>query len=297
MRKNNVLTSSSDDVVLKRQNQTIEVFKRMADNKGAMAGLIILVLIVIFAVLAPVISPYPFDKIDMASKFMAPCAEHWFGTDHLGRDILSRILHGAKYSLALGLGSVIVGSVLGIIFGAISGFFGGMVDNVIMRICDIFQSVPGMILNIAFACVFGPGVFNTILALGIADIAGAARLMRASILKVRKMEYLDAATSINCSSNRIISHHVIPNAFSPSLVQATMGIGDRILSAAALSFLGLGVQPPLTEWGAMLADGRNYISQYPWITLIPGLCIALVVLSLNLMGDGLRDAMDPKLRK
>lgn len=296
MKQNHNLNAAETETV-KRQNQALEVLRRMAENKGAMFGLVILVLVIVLAVLAPAIIPYPFDAIDMNSTFLKPCAEHWFGTDHLGRDVFSRILYGAKYSLILGIGSVLVGSILGIIVGAISGFFGGAVDQVIMRICDVVQSIPGMILNIALACVLGAGVFNTILALGIADIAGAARLMRASILKVRKMEYLEAATAINCSNGRIISRHVIPNSFSASLVQATMGVGDRILSAAALSFLGLGVQPPLPEWGAMLSDGRNYIASSPWLTLIPGLCIALIVLSLNLMGDGLRDAMDPKLRK
>lgn len=181
--------------------------------------------------------------------------------------------------------------------GAISGFFGGITDNVIMRLCDVIQSVPGMILNIALACVLGTGIFNTVLALGIGGVAGTARLMRASILKVRKMDYLEAAVSSNCSSTRIIIKHVLPNSFSPIIVQATMGVGARIIGAAGLSYLGLGVQPPLPEWGAMLTAGRDFIKQYPYLTLIPGLCIAIVVLSLNLFGDGLRDALDPKLKK
>lgn len=263
----NAIVISSEDKYSKKQNRFLEVMKRMAENKGALIGMIILLVIIVLAIIAPYIAPYNYEAVSIKEKFLGPSGQHLFGTDSYGRDIFSRILIGAKYSLVLGLGAVAVGSVLGIILGAISGFFGGIVDNVIMRICDVIQSIPGLILNIALACVFGPGVFNTILALGFADIAGAARLMRASILKVRRMDYIDAATAINCNSGRIIYHHVIPNSFSASLVQATMGVGDRILSAASLSFLGLGVQPPLPEWGAMLSKLHCSMSMddyFPW---------------------------------
>ena len=170
-------------------------------------------------------------------------------------------------------------------------------DNLIMRLCDIIQSVPGMILNIALACVLGPGVINVIFAMGFEGIAGTARLMRSSILNVRKMEYLDAASLTNCSSFRVILKHILPNTFAPILVQATMGVGARIIMAASMSYVGIGVQPPTPEWGAMLSDSRDFIMKYPYMCLIPGICIMVVVLAMNLLGDGLRDALDPKLKK
>lgn len=282
--------------VAKKKNQFVEVMKRLAENKGALIGGIIFLLVLLAAIFAPVLAPYSYTKMDMRSRLLGPCAEHWFGTDQMGRDILSRILYGARYSLLIGIGSCAFSAFFGVIVGAIGGYFGGWIDNVIMRVCDVIQSIPGMILNIALACVLGPGVGNTILALGIEGIAGTARLMRSSILNVRKLEYLDAARTSNCSSARIIISHILPNTFAPILVQATMGVGGRIMMAAAMSYIGIGVQPPTPEWGAMLSDSRDFIMRYPYMCLIPGLCIMLVVLSLNLLGDGLRDALDPKLK-
>lgn len=282
---------------IKQNSQFAEVMKRLSYNKGAMVGGIIFLVVVVLAVLSPWISPYSYSQTNVKDRLMFPCLEHLFGTDQLGRDVLSRILYGARYSLVIGVGSVVMSAVFGVILGSIAGYFGGAWDNVIMRICDVIQSIPGMILNIVLACVLGPGVGNTILALGFEGIAGSARLMRSSILNVRKMEYLDAAKSSNCSNFRIILKHVLPNTFAPILVQATMGVGARIIMAAGLSYIGLGVQPPLPEWGAMLSDSRNFMMKYPYLALIPGICIMLVVLSLNLLGDGLRDALDPKLKK
>lgn len=281
----------------KKTSQLLEVLKHLYDNKAAFAGLIILLIVVIIAIIGPYIAPYDYAQPDANAKFVSPCLEHLFGTDHMGRDVFSRILVGARYSLLIGIGSALMGCILGMLVGAVSGFFGGVVDQIIMRVCDIIKSVPGMILNIALSYVLGSGVFNTILALGIGGIAASARLMRNSVLKVRKTEYLDAASTTNCSSLRIILKHVIPNAYSPIVVQASMGVGVRIIDAAGLSFLGLGVQPPMAEWGAMLTAGRNYIFSAPYLCIIPGLCIMVVVLALNLLGDGLRDAMDPKLKR
>ncbi len=282
---------------VKKKSQFVEVMKRLGDNRGAVAGGIIFLVVLLIAVFAPRIAPYGYNDLDILNRCLKPCAEHWFGTDQLGRDILSRVIYGARYSLLIGIGSVVFSAVFGVIIGAIAGYFGGWLDIVIMRLCDIIQSIPGMILNIALACVLGPGVMNTILALGFEGIAGTARLMRSSILNVRKMEYLDAARTSNCSSARIIVKHVFPNTFAPILVQATMGVGGRIMMAASMSYVGIGVQPPTPEWGAMLSDSRDFIMKYPHMCLIPGICIMIVVLSLNLLGDGLRDALDPKLKK
>jgi peptide/nickel transport system permease protein len=282
---------------IKRKSQIVEILKRLTYNRGALFGGIVFLLVVIIAIIAPLIMPYGYDAIDVKNKFLRPSAAHLFGTDQLGRDVFSRILYGAKFSISIGIGSIIVSSGLGIVIGSIAGFFGKAIDDVIMRLCDVIQSIPGMILNLALACMLGPGVVNTIIALGLGGISGTARLTRASILNVRKREYLDAAVSINCSDSRIIVKHVLPNSFAPLLVQATMGVGARILDAAALSFIGIGVQPPMPEWGAMLAAGRNFIKDYPHLTLFPGFCIMIIVLSLNLLGDGLRDALDPKLKK
>ena len=280
----------------KRDNAIVSFLKRLSYNKGAMAGGIIFLVVVIIALIAPLIIPYDYSAMS-SQKLLPPCAEHIFGTDDMGRDVFSRILYGARYSISIGIGAAVLSAILGTILGSIAGFFGGIVDNVIMRICDVIQSIPGMILNIALACMLGPGIINTIIALGIGGIAGASRLMRASILKVRKMEYIDAAVSNNCNNARIIAKHVIPNSISPILVQTTMGVGARILDAASLSYIGIGVRPPIPEWGAMLSAGRDYIKNSGYLTIIPGLSIMVVVLAVNLFGDGLRDVLDPKLKK
>lgn len=290
-------TLNTSEQAVKKKSQFIEVMKRLADNKGAVVGGIIFLIVLLLAIFAPLIAPYNYAKINIPERLMAPCAKHWFGTDQMGRDILSRVLYGARYSLLIGIGSCAFSAFFGVLVGAIAGYFGGKLDNLIMRICDVIQSIPGMILNITLACVLGPGVGNTILALGIEGIAGTARLMRSSILNVRKMEYLDAARTSNCGSVSIIAKHVLPNTFAPILVQATMGVGGRIMMAASMSYIGIGVQPPIPEWGAMLSDSRDFIMKYPYMCLIPGVCIMIVVLSLNLLGDGLRDALDPKLKK
>lgn len=282
---------------IKKKSQFIEVMKRLSYNRGAMFGGILFAIVLLLAIFAPLIAPYNYTEINIQERFMSFSSKHLLGTDQMGRDILSRVLYGARYSLFIGIGSVVFSAVFGVTIGAMAGYYGGATDNIVMRLCDVIQSIPGMILNIALACVLGPGVLNTILALGFQGIAGTARLMRSSILNVRKMEYLDAATASNCSDYRIILKHVFPNTFAPILVQATMGVGARIMAAASMSFIGIGVQPPIPEWGAMLADSRNFLLKYPYMCLIPGICIMLVVLALNLLGDGIRDALDPKLKK
>lgn len=295
MTETNIILAEQEQI--KKKSQFLQVMKRLTYNKGAVVGGILFLIVLLLAIFAPLIAPYDYTAINVPERFM-PCSfKHWFGTDQMGRDILSRILFGARYSLLIGIGSVVFSAVFGVIIGAIAGYYGGITDNVIMRLCDVIQSVPGMIMMIALACVLGPGVFNTILALGFEGIAGTARLMRSAILNVRKMEYLDAATTSNCSNSRIIINHILPNTFAPILVQATMGVGARIMAAASMSYIGIGVQPPTPEWGAMLADSRDFLIKYPHLCLIPGICIMIVVLALNLLGDGIRDALDPKLKK
>lgn len=278
-------------------NQFLEVLKRLSRNPGAMAGLIVFVTMVVLSLLAPLIAPYSYDAKNVKEALQSPSFRHFFGTDELGRDIFSRVLHGIKYSVAIGVGAELFSLVGAVILGSVAGFFGGRIDDITMRVCDVVQSVPGIILQIALCCVFGSGVANTIIVLGIAGIAGGTRLMRSSILMVRKMEYLDAAESMNASSLRMIFKHILPNSFSPMIVHVTMNIGGRILSAASLSYLGMGIRPPVPELGAIISAGRDYIKSAPYMTLIPGLCVMALVLSTNLFGDGLRDALDPKLKK
>jgi len=285
-----------DEEKIKKTSLFMTTFKRLSRNKLAVAGMIITILLVLMAVFAPRIMPYDYDKANFLNVLAKPNKDFVFGTDDLGRDILSRMIYGSRYSLQIGFYSVGAACVFGIILGAIAGYFGGWVGDVIMRILDIFQAIPGMVMAIAISAVLGPGFGKCILALMISMIPSFARMMRASILNVRKMEYLEAATSINCSSFRIIRRHVLPNAMSPIIVQATMSVPMSILIAATLSYVGLGVQPPVPEWGAMLSAGRGYIRDYPHLVIFPGLIIMITVLSLNVFGDGLRDALDPKLK-
>lgn len=281
----------------KRENQFFMVIKRLCQRPTAVIGMVIFGFILFCAIFGDWLAPYDYAAIRIAEAYQKPSAAHWFGTDNLGQDILSRMLVGAKWSLIIGFGSQVISIVGGIFVGSIAGFFGQRVDNIIMRICDVVQAVPGTVLNIALAAAFSNGVMSCIIALGVGHIAGKARLIRAQILKIRKNEFIDAATSINCSTPRIILKHVLPNTISPIIVSTTMGMAASIMSASSLSYLGLGVQAPTPEWGAMLSASRDYILGYSYMCLFPGLAIGLVVLSLNLIGDGLRDALDPKLKQ
>lgn len=281
----------------KKENQILVILKRLSYNKSAMVGMIIFFLVILIALFGEMIAPYDYTRVNPVEAMLTPCKEHWFGTDNLGRDIFSRVLVGCKWSLLIGVGAQLIACSGGIILGCISGFFGGKIDQVIMRVCDVVQAIPSVLLNITLAGILGPGVFNTILAMGLSGITGGTRLMRSSIMTVRRKEYLEAASSINCSPARTIIMHALPNAFAPMIVSFTMSIGSGIIGASALTYLGLGVQAPNPEWGALVSAGRNYLKSAPYMTIIPGLCIMVVVLSLNLFGDGLRDALDPKLKK
>ena len=279
------------------KSEFLIVLKQLSYNKMAILGAVILIAELVLVLLAPVISPYNYETMDVNSIAQTSSAAHWFGTDDLGRDILSRILYAGRYSITMGIFSVVISTIIGIIIGAIAGYFGGWVDNAIMRFLDIIQSLPGLLLSIVLSAVLGAGYLNTILALSVNGIPGQARLLKAQMLKVRGSEYIEAAQSINCSRFRIIVRHMIPNSISPLIVQSTMGVANMIIMAASLSFIGLGVQPPTPEWGAMLSYSREFIRSFPHMAVFPGLAIAITVLSLNLMGDGLRDALDPKLRR
>ncbi len=280
-----------------KNSQLATVMKRMSHHQGAIIGAVALTALIILSIFSTQITGYSIDKIDIMNAFASPSMEHLFGTDDLGRDILTRLLYGTRYTLSIGIFSTAIAASVGIVIGAIAGYFGGLFDSIFMRLLDIIQAFPNMLLAIALSAVFGVGFDKAILALGVAGIPAFARLMRASILTVRGMEYVEAATSINGSHLRIITKHVIPNAISPLIVQITLSIATSGLAASALSFIGLGVQPPTPEWGAMLSAGRNFIRDYPHLVLFPGFAIMLSVLSLNLIGDALRDALDPKLKK
>lgn len=273
------------------------IMKQMKKNKMAMLGLIIFLIELILLVLAPVIIPYDYTAMDIMAIQQGPSAQHWFGTDELGRDIFSRILYGGRYSVTMGLISVAISTTVGMSIGAIAGYFGGQVDNVIMRVLDVIQSLPAMLLTIVISAALGSGYFNTILALSVNGLPASARMLRAQMMKVRDSEYIEAAVSINCSRFRIITSHLIPNSLSANILQATMAVANMIVMAASLSFIGLGVQPPTPEWGAMLSGARQFIRQCPHMVIAPGMAIAITILALNLLGDGLRDALDPKLKR
>ena len=280
----------------RRQGQFGQVMHRLRKNKVAMIGLVVLLLLILMAILAPYITPYDYAKTSKADRYALPSWQHPFGCDAMGRDILSRIMYGSRASLWLGLMSTLVSTLIGVLLGSLVGYYGGKVDNIVMRILDIIQAIPGMLLSIAISAALGSGIGNTILALSIGGIPMTVRLLRGSILTVRKQEYIEAAEKINCSRWRVITSHILPNSIAPVIVSVTMGIGNTIPQAASLSYIGLGVQPPTPEWGAMLSEGKSMLTKYPHLCIFPGLAIMIVVLCLNMLGDGLRDAMDPKLK-
>lgn len=282
--------------VLKPQSHFMTTIKRMSYSKVNIVCACVILLYFVVAALAPVICKYGYKEI-VAKALQAPSWEHPFGTDNIGRDYFARVIYGARYSMTVGFGAQAISVVSGAVIGSIAGYYGGKIDEWFMRFCDVWQSIPGMLLTMAMCVCFGTGWVNTLLALSISGIPGGARLMRASFLRIRKSEYIDAAKAIDCSDSKIIVKHMIPNAFAPVLVSATMGIGGQLMSAASLSFLGMGIQAPTPEWGALLSGGRDFIRTAPWLCIIPGVAILILVLSLNLLGDGLRDALDPKLKK
>lgn len=279
----------------KKKSQFYDVWRRLKKNPGAMLSLIVIIAIIIVAILAPVIAPYSYSETGDES-FAPPSAEHLLGTDKLGRDELSRLIYGTRQSLVIGLVSVAISAVIGIFIGAIAGYVGGWLDDLLMRILDIYQSIPMMLLCLVLAAILGPSLKNSVIALAVSMIPQFARMMRASILTVREMEYIEASRSINGGTWHILLRHVVPNAISPLIVTITMNVGNAILIGAMLSFVGLGVQPPVPEWGTLISDARNYMRMAPSLAIYPGICIMITVLAFNLLGDGLRDALDPRMK-
>jgi len=280
----------------KSNSQFVMAIKSLKRNKLAMLGLAILLILVLLAIFADFIAPYSYEDQDLANAYQHPNANHIFGTDEFGRDIFSRIIYGARISLAVGFIAVGISLCVGGFLGAIAGFYGGRLENTIMRFMDVLMAIPQTLLAIAIVAALGPGFIKLMVAVGVSNVPGYARIVRASVLTIKGEEYIEAARASGTSDAKIITKHILPNCLAPVIVQATLGIAGAILATSGLSFIGLGIQPPVPEWGAMLSNGRNYIREYSYMTMFPGIAIVTTVLSLNLLGDGLRDALDPKLK-
>ncbi len=283
---------------LKKQSQIMEVWKRLRRNKTAVLGLIIFVAMIVVVLISPLLFDYETEVIkqNISNRLQAPSAEHPFGTDELGRDILARVLYGGRASLSISFTAVVFSLTIGGIIGSFAGYFGGMTDMITMRFMDVLSAIPGNLLAITLVASLGPSTQNLVIALSISGIPNFSRIVRGAVLTVREVEYIEAARAIGAKNFVIIKDHILPNCMAPIIVQTTLNVASVILSTAGLSFLGLGVQAPEPEWGALLSNGRTYIRDYPYMTLFPGLAIMTTILSLNLLGDGLRDALDPRLK-
>ncbi len=269
----------------------------MTQNKAAMAGAIIIGAYFFMMLIAPLVAPYDPFEISLENKLTPPSLDHWMGTDDKGRDILSRILYGSRLSIGVGVASVLFGAFFGILLGLIAGYYGKWVDTIVSRVLDVMLAFPGILLALAIISALGPGLINVTIAVGVFSIPLFARIVRGSTMEVKQLEYIDAIRTLGANDFTIIVKHIFPNVLSPIIVQGSMRLATAILSAAGLSFLGLGAQPPSPEWGAMLANGRDFLFSAPYMALFPGLMISVLVLGFNLFGDGLRDALDPKLKK
>ncbi len=288
-----------DDINIQKNKQSKikEILQLLISNKAALVGLIIIILLILIAIFGKYLMPYNPYEGELSQSLQPPSSVHLFGTDEQGRDILSRIIDGTKISLRVGVTSVAIALSLGTVFGAISGYYGGKVDMIIMRFMDIILAFPSLLLAIAFMSALGRGIDKAVIAISIVTIPEYARIVRGCVLSVKENEYVQSAKAIGNGDLAIIFKHILPNVISPIIVRATLGISTAILETSALGFLGLGVQPPFAEWGSMLGSGRGYFYNAPHIILFPGFAITLTVLAFNLFGDGLRDALDPKQRK
>lgn len=288
-------------VPLKKADEQIispwrEAWRTLRKNKLALVGMGIIVFFVLVAILAPVLAPYPYDVGELKMKNQPPSEEHWFGTDYNGRDVFSRVIYGARISLWVGTFAVIGSVVAGTILGLLSGYYGRWVDTLISRLFDIMLAFPSILLAIAIVAILGPSLQNALLAIAIINIPTFGRLVRSRVLSLKEEEFVMAARAIGMKDSRILLQHILPNSMAPIIVTGTLGIATAIIEAAALGFLGLGAQAPEPEWGKMLSDSRQYIQKAPWTVIFPGLSIMLTVLGFNLIGDGLRDALDPRMK-
>lgn len=283
----------------KRRSPLQEVLFRLKKNKGAMIGAAFVLILILLMLFADVIYDYENEiiKQNIPERLLPPSWEHPFGTDEFGRDVFARVVYGTRASLPVGFVSVLFALFAGVIFGSCAGFFGGKIDNIIMRFMDILGALPSVLLAIAIVAVMKEGVFSLMVAVGIASIPAFCRVVRAAVLSVRNQEFVESARAIGKNSWEIIFEHVIPNCLSPIIVQVSLRIGQAIILASGLSYLGLGVQAPTPEWGSLLSAGRTFMRDHSNLTLFPGLVIMLTVIAFNLLGDGLRDAMDPKLKR
>ena len=279
-----------------RQSQFGEVFMRMLRNKTGMIGLVVVVIIIILCVAAPLFSRWDPYAMSLFDRFKTPSAEHIMGTDDYGRDIWTRLLYGGRISLLIAVGATIISTMIGMIMGSVSGYFGGKVDLIITRFMDILQSIPSLLLAIAISSALGSGAFNTMLAISTGGIAGGGRVMRSTVMSIRDNEFVEAARATGASNFRIIMKEILPNTIAPLIINASLGIGGNIMQISGLSFIGLGVQAPTPEWGSILAVGKTYIRDFFPLVLFPALFLALTILAFNLLGDAFRDALDPKLK-
>lgn len=281
----------------KSNNPWLIAWRRLLRDKTAMIGLYIVMFLILIAIFAPLLTPYhPIDDFDLSEAFQGPSSKHWFGTDWMGRDILSRILYGSRISLTVGLASRLVTLSIGIPLGALAGFYRGKVDLVIMRFAEIMDAFPSFLFAIAISISIGKGIYSVFFALGFVGWSGMARLIRGQILAYRESEFVEAAKSQGASDRRLIFSEILPNCMAPVIISTTMGISSAILSEAGLSFLGLGAQPPTPTWGSMMNFGRQYLFTEPYMIIFPGLAILITVYGFNLFGDGLRDVLDPRMK-
>ena len=281
----------------KKKSQLFIIWNRLKKNKMAVAAFVIIVLLIFSFIFAPILTPYDYDQQNLREAFMMPSLSHPFGTDNLGRDILTRVLYGGRISLFVALFGVIVGLLIGGFLGATAGYFGGAYENVVMRMMDILMAIPSMLLAIAISSALGQGIFNTTIAIGVGSVPLFARVTRSAVMSVKDQEYIEASRAIGSKNKHIILKHVLPNSFASMLVIFTLRLADNILVVSSLTFLGLGVQPPTPEWGSMISSGRQYMREFFPIVVFPGIAIMITLIAFNLLGDGLRDALDPRLKQ
>lgn len=279
----------------RRHGLWYDSWRRLKRNKAAMLGLIMAAAFIIVAIFAPVFAPYPPNEINLLSVLETPSSTHLLGTDYYGRDLLSRIIYGSRISISVGVIVQVISLTIGTLMGSLAGYYGGKVDMVIMRVVDIFMSFPSLLFTIAIMVALGPGLYNVFIALGVIWWTRTARIVRSEFMRHKEREYVEAARAIGHNDFKIMYKHILPNCLAPLIITFTMGIATAIMAEASLSFLGLGAQEPMPSWGSMVNNGLQYLRSAPWYSLFPGLAIAYTVLSFNLLGDGLRDALDPKM--